>query len=183
MKKVVWRWFFIWDWEKEEQWLNQMAQEGWLMEKQGFCRYVFQQGQPGSYQYRLELLEQNPCSKKSQDYIRFLEETGAEYMGNWLRWVYFRKPTEMGPFDLYSDMESRMGHVKRILIFLALLILAVFPVGLSNVIIGLGPNSSERVMNLGVGIFDMAMGLFLLWHGTKLWNKWKAMKKERSIRE
>lgn len=160
MKKVVWRWFFIWDWEKEEQWLNQMAQEGWLMEKQGFCRYVFQQGQPGSYQYRLELLEQNPCSKKSQDYIRFLEETGAEYMGNWLRWVYFRKPTEMGPFDLYSDMESRMGHVKRILIFLALLILAVFPVGLSNVIIGLGPNSSERVMNLGVGIFDMAMGLF-----------------------
>ena len=29
--KTVFRWWWAWDFDKEEQWLNQMAQFGWLI--------------------------------------------------------------------------------------------------------------------------------------------------------
>lgn len=29
-KKTVFKLFFVWDFEKEERWLNEMAQEGWV---------------------------------------------------------------------------------------------------------------------------------------------------------
>ena len=32
-----------------------------------------------------------------------------------MRWVYFRKKTELGPFTLYSDCASRVKHLGRIL--------------------------------------------------------------------
>lgn len=30
-KKTVFKLFFVWDFEKEERWLNEMAQEGWVL--------------------------------------------------------------------------------------------------------------------------------------------------------
>ena len=39
--KTVFRWWWEWDFDKEEQWLNQMAQSGWLLDKVGFCIYRF----------------------------------------------------------------------------------------------------------------------------------------------
>ena len=30
-KKTVFKLFFVWDFEKEEHWLNEMAQEGWVL--------------------------------------------------------------------------------------------------------------------------------------------------------
>ena len=29
-KKTVFKLFFVWDFEKEERWLNEIAQEGWV---------------------------------------------------------------------------------------------------------------------------------------------------------
>lgn len=29
-KKTVFKLFFVWDFEKEERWLNEMVQEGWV---------------------------------------------------------------------------------------------------------------------------------------------------------
>ena len=29
--KKVTRWYWVWDYEKEELWLNAMAQEGWTL--------------------------------------------------------------------------------------------------------------------------------------------------------
>jgi hypothetical protein len=30
-RKKIWKWFWVWDFEKEERWLNQMAMEGWVL--------------------------------------------------------------------------------------------------------------------------------------------------------
>lgn len=35
-KKTVFKLFFVWDFEKEERWLNEMAQEGWVLDNTGF---------------------------------------------------------------------------------------------------------------------------------------------------
>ena len=82
MRKTVRKWFWVWDFDKEEQWLNEMAAKGLALVGTGFCRYDFEECVPGAYQVRLELLENQLQHAESQQYIRFLEETGVEQAGN-----------------------------------------------------------------------------------------------------
>ena len=69
-KKTVFKLFFVWDFEKEERWLNEMAQEGWVLDNTGFSFYTFVRCEPGEYIIRLEM---NPSS----DYRAFVKELGA----------------------------------------------------------------------------------------------------------
>ena len=48
-KKTVFKLFFVWDFEKEERWLNEMAQEGWVLDNTGFSFYTFVRCEPGEY--------------------------------------------------------------------------------------------------------------------------------------
>ena len=94
-KKTVFKLFFVWDFEKEERWLNEMAQEGWVLDNTGFSFYTFVRCEPGEYIIRLEM---NPSS----DYRAFVKELGAEYIGGCVNWVYFRRKAELGSFELLS---------------------------------------------------------------------------------
>lgn len=114
MKHVVYKVFFLWDFEKEEKWLNEMAAKGLMLTDVGFCRYVFEEGTPGEYQYHLGWLPHFPGHAESRAYIRFVEDTGAEHVGSFKKWVYFRKKTAEGPFNLYSDLDSRISHFRRV---------------------------------------------------------------------
>jgi hypothetical protein len=115
MKYNAYKFFTIGQYEKEEKWLNEMSAKGMQLTDVGFCRYSFVKGTPGEYIYRLELLEHMPGNAESVSYISFLEETGIEQVGSILRWIYLRKKASDGPFELYSDTESKINHYKRIL--------------------------------------------------------------------
>lgn len=132
MRKTIHKLFFFWDFQKEEDWLNDMASIGLALVAVDGARYTFEQSEPGEFGVRLELLNNLPSHPESDQYIRFIESTGAEYIGATLRWVYFRKRKANGPFDLYSDYECRAKHLNRILAmvspvcFLALVMAANF---------------------------------------------------------
>lgn len=51
---------FFSNYEKEEIWLNEMAAKGLNLISVSFCRYGFEDGTPGEYNYRLELLDESP---------------------------------------------------------------------------------------------------------------------------
>ena len=104
-RKIVKKWVWVWDFDKEERWLNTMAQQGWVLDKLGFCRYEFVRCAPGAYTVRLEMREHD------EGYLSFMADTGAEYVGRMVKWIYFRKKTELGQFDLFSDTESRIKHL------------------------------------------------------------------------
>lgn len=125
-RKTIHKWFWVWDFEKEERWLNVMAQTGWLLDGVGFGVYHFVPCAPGEYAVRLEM---HPCDK---EYIRFMQETGAEYVGRMFQWIYFRKKTQNGPFDIFSDLDSRIAHLDRIGKMLALLSIANLLLGITN---------------------------------------------------
>ena len=38
-RKIIKKWFWVWEFEKEEQWLNTMAQSGLVLDKLGVCKY------------------------------------------------------------------------------------------------------------------------------------------------
>ena len=101
-RRTIYKWFWVWNFEKEEEWLNEMAMNGWVLESVGFCTYHFIRCEPGEYSVRLEM---HPYD---ESYVSFMEETGAEYVGRMMMWIYFRKKTADGPFDLFSDIDSRI---------------------------------------------------------------------------
>ena len=135
MRKNLRNLFWVWEFEKEEKWLAHMAAQGLALVAVGYCRYEFEPCTPGEYAVRLELLEHAPTHPESQQYISFMEETGVEYIGHMMRWAYFRKKTADGPFDLFSDIASRIRHLKRIVSLLIPLMLANTCAGLYNVTI------------------------------------------------
>jgi hypothetical protein len=116
MIKTIRKVFFIWDFDKEEKWLNEMSAIGLQLCGVGFCTYHFEEGIPGEYLYRLEMLENWPTHVKSVQYIRFLEDTEVQHIGSIMRWVYFRKKTSGAAFDIYSDINSKVTHLNRILL-------------------------------------------------------------------
>ena len=56
-----------------------------------------------------------------------MPEWGGEGLQRWGRWVYLRKRTEDGPFDVYTDLDSQIGLYQRMRrLFVWVLILEVF---------------------------------------------------------
>ena len=179
MRKTVRKWFWVWEFDKEEQWLNDMAAKGLALVDVGFCRYTLEECLPGAYQVRLELLENQLSHSESQQYLRFLEETGVEQVGNYFRWAYFRKKAADGPFDLYSDLASRIKHLKRI-------IALILPISGANLCIGLtniGNATGVGISLANVGYINLALGILGCFGAWKLGQKRKRLEQEAQIFE
>ena len=159
MKKKIHKLFWAWEFEKEEKWLNDMAAKGLLLTYAGVFTYVFEDGEPGKYQYRLELLENAPKHFESQKYIEFMEETGAEHIGTVMRWVYFRKKASDAPFEIFSDISSRIEHMKRLQNLLTCLVVAELLIGTSNLMMGI---VNHMAVNVGCAIPLFILGIVFI---------------------
>jgi len=104
-----------WDFEKEEAWLNDKAAQGENLVRYRWGTYTFEQGAPREWIYRIELLPESIRKPSSQRYLQFMSDAGVQTVDTYLSWVYFRKPAADGPFELYSDMDSRIAHYTRVL--------------------------------------------------------------------
>ena len=122
MRQTIHKCFFVWDFDKEEQWLNEMAAKGLALVSVGFCKYEFEDCVPGEYRVCLQLLDKLPRHPEMQKYIEFMEETGAEHVGSFTRWIYFRKKAAEGSFEVFSDNASRVKYLTNITSFVSLII-------------------------------------------------------------
>lgn len=165
--KTVRKWFWVWDFDKEDQWLNEMAMSGWVLDSVGFCRYTFIKSEPGEYTVRLEMHDPD------DEYIAFMEETGAEYIGRMVKWIYFRKKAVDGPFEIFSDIDSRISQLDKISKLTAAL-------GLANLAIGLA-NSFNPVTN--IGWVNLIVCAVLMYGLGRIHSKKEVLEKERMVRE
>ena len=165
-RKKITKWFFVWDFDKEEQWLNEMAMNGWVLCSVSFCTYTFERCEPGEYMVRLEM------HGVDEDYIRFMEETGCEYIGRVFQWIYFRRSSEYGEFDIFSDIDSRISHLNRIAISLLLIAIANLLIGFMNVSIG-----------TRLGSVNLILASLLTYGLGRIHGKIEALEKERFFRE
>jgi hypothetical protein len=179
MRTTVKKLFWIWQFEEEEKWLNEMAAKGLALISVGFCRYDFEECTPGEYKIGLQLLEHAPSHPESAKYIGFVEETGAEHVGSFKNWVYFRKRASEGAFELISDKESRVKQLSSIIRLLWILFavntfVAVY--NLSLVFIWDSPANA-------VGMFNAALSVLLLLGALKIGKKRKKLREEQKIFE
>ncbi len=181
MKRTIHKTFWMWNFDKEEQWLNQMSASGWQLCSVGLFRYVFEEGAPGEYVYRLELLDNWSTHFESQNYIRFVEDTGAEQVGLLMRWVYFRKKADGDGFDLFSDIASRIKHLSRMETMAGILA----AVNLSNTVIqsNLAFSQGGHTANLLAAAMCAFAGLLCGYGFIRIWMKKSKLKKERRLHE
>lgn len=160
------------NYEKEEAWLNKLAAQGLHCVDYMMGRYTFEKGAPGEYTYRIQLLENVPTQAESRAYLEFLEESGVEHIASHLRWVYLRKKTVDGPFELFSDISSRIAHYRRV-------VTMFIPIFLANFMFGLRAfhgGYSFSLLNLGAALL---LAIPLLAYSRQLFT----LSKERKIRE
>ena len=166
-RKIVKKWIWVWDFDKEERWLNSMAQQGWVLDGLGFCRYEFVRCEPGEYIVRLEMREHD------EGYISFMADTGAEYVGRMVKWIYFRRKAELGAFDIFSDLDSRLEHLKNISRTLRF-------VGIANLLIGLA-NSLNPVVDFGW--VNLLCATLLMYALGRIEGKQEALENDRLLME
>lgn len=179
MRKVVHKSFWVWQFDKEEKWLNEMAAKGLCLISVGFCRYEFEECLPGECKIRLELLENDPRSIESEQYISFLEETGAEHVGSYMRWAYFRKKTIDGQFELFSDNSSRIKHLTRIISFLGVICGLNLFLGCYNLFVFFYWQMGIHL----IGIINMVLSLFVAICIFRLLKKRRRLKEEQLLFE
>ena len=168
-RMTKYRWFWVWDFETEERWLNEMAANGWTLAEVGYCRYVFEKTEPNEYAIRMEMRPYD------ENYVSFMEETGAEYIGRVLQWIFFRKRSELGSFDIFSDLDSRIAHVRNIHSMTRMLGFANLFIGLANLLIG--------NFNSLVAAFNLLVATVLMYGVGRLQGKIEYLENERRLRE
>ena len=164
--KTIRKWFWVWSFDKEEDWLNEMAASGWVLDGVGLCTYHFVRCEPGEYSVRLEM---HPYDEA---YLSFMQETGAEYAGRMMAWIYFRKKTADGPFELFSDIDSRIGHLDRIGKLLTI-------IGAANLAIGIANTFSPARL----GWINLLCATLLMYSLGRIQGKKEALEKERLLHE
>ena len=165
-RMTIRKWYWVWDFEKEENLLNEMAMNGWVLESVGFCTYHFIRCEPGEYNVRTEM---HPYDEA---YVQFMQDTGAEYVGRMMMWIYFRKKTADGKFDLFSDIDSRISHLDKIGRVLS-------AIGGANLLIGLVNSFSPARF----GWINLVCATFLMYDLGRIHGKTEALEKERLLRE
>lgn len=178
MKKIIRKAY--WNYEKEEKWLNEMTSKGFALVDYSWCRYVFEKCEPGEYIYRIELLENTHSHPESEKYIQFIEETGAEHVASYMRWVYFRKKSDEKGFDLYTDIDSKIKHYKRVFALYAILMVAEFLIGIGNLMIGLNEGTT---VNLLGGILCTLFGALIASIVIPTYKKINKLKEQKMINE
>ena len=179
MRQTIHKIFLVWDFDKEEKWLNEMAAKGLSLVSVGFCKYEFEDSLPGEYKICLQLLDKMPRHPESKKYIDFLETTGAEQVGSFTRWVYFRKKATEGDFELFSDNDSRLKYLSSVISFVSLITVGNWIAGINNVFIA---TSFPSPINY-VGILNLLIGLIGTWGVIRLIRKRKKMKQDGQLFE
>lgn len=171
MKKIR----FYFDYEKEEQWINEMCKEGWHLKKFKGCFFIFECGEPGAYVYRNEFI--NYFNKDKKQYFAFLKESGIEIVHVFANAAYYRKKSDDGPFELYSDNSSRLSYLNRMYFTLQFLFWLNILSAISNMSI------NDRHVNDFISGFNAGVAAVLLIPLFITFSKRNKLKKKQLLHE
>lgn len=157
--KKEFKYFSIFNYEKEQDYLRERHKEGWRFIKvTGFGVYHFEECEPQDVVYQLDY-NQEGLSHRAE-YIQMFRDCGWEYIQDYAGYSYFKKPaSEMkGEEEIFCDDASRaamMGRVfkGRLSPLVVLFTLCLLPQFILNLV---------SFHNYGVAIFiGLVMGLYL----------------------
>jgi hypothetical protein len=167
------RFRLYYDKDAEQDWLNKMSLKGWALEGFFLGVYTFVPCEPGEYIYQIDLLDN--WSGDKEDFAAFMEDSGVEVVAQWYRWVFLRKKATDGPFEMYTDSESKIEQYKRIKNFF----LVVFI--LEAIIFFMESNALLRDRDPMLCFFVVLIGIICLTFLRMVWKcQWKIEQLKRN---
>ena len=166
-----------------------MAQKGFDLIDYSWCKYTFEDGQKGEYIYRIELLDNARSHPESQKYLEFLTESGVEHVASYFRWVYLRKKASEGPFEVYTDIESKINYLRKVRRSWMALGFGELAVGISNLMIAVSAVADDVTgkatrLNLILGSLCVVIGIvFLAFLSRPISEKIRKLKKESNVHQ
>ncbi|MCR5804898.1 MAG: DUF2812 domain-containing protein [Clostridia bacterium] len=188
MIRRIHRLYFIWQLDKEEAWINEMASHGYSLIGCGRLYFDFEETDPGKYKYKTLFLRGSYTGKKNMDFFSFLDEVGIkvtsyiQYPGTCC--VYTRASAEDYPdgIDIYSDIDSKITYEWTAFWYLIFCAVAMFGAGLLNLSMALRHNAFW-VCNYATAILCFILMVVSFLHILKTIAKIVKLKKERAIHE
>lgn len=114
----------VWQEEKEEAWLNKMAEKGWFLKKYNLFYYEFEKRQSNQMIYKLDFQTNIPDISA---YKKIFEEAGWEYVTSYINWHYFRgEKDEVHTEEIYTDKVSIKQKYIRIVKMLTVAVVFLF---------------------------------------------------------
>ncbi|MCR4556559.1 MAG: DUF2812 domain-containing protein [Saccharofermentans sp.] len=192
MCRVIHKLFWIWQLEKEQAWINEMASHGYSLEHAGRFTFEFDETEPDKYIYKEIFLKGWGESAENLKYFKFLEEMGIKvvcyinYPGTC--WVYTRALKEDYPdgIELYSDIDSKINYQKVMAGYLIFVIAVTLFAALLNISIVVNywlTHGMVMTLNLICSIAMSALCVAAFIATVKAFIKIGNLKKERKIHE
>lgn len=111
--KKEWKWFSIFNYEKEEAYLRAQHKRGWKFEKvTGFGTYHFVECRPEDVVYQLDYNQEGSANK--DQYIKMFSDCGWEYLQEYAGYTYFRKPVGDMEESIFCDESSKLAMLERV---------------------------------------------------------------------
>ncbi len=113
--KKEWKYFTIFNHEKEEEYLRDQHKAGWkFVNVTGIGFYHFEKCQPEDVVYQLDYNKEGLAHK--QEYIQLFADCGWEYIQDYVDYSYFRKPANImnGDEEIFCDESSRLAMMERV---------------------------------------------------------------------
>ena len=114
--KKQFKWFTIYEYEKEQDYLRQMHKEGWkFVRVKGLGTYHFEKSEPRDVVYQLDYNQEGLAHK--EEYLQMFRDCGWEYIQDYAGYSYFRKEvSEDGVADeIFCDEDSKLQMMERVL--------------------------------------------------------------------
>lgn len=113
--KTVFKFFTIPEYQKEEQYLSDMHEKGWMLTGvTSFGFYHFKKCEPQQVSYRLDYNQEGVRNK--DEYVQMFSDCGWEYLFDFVGYSYFRKAKGQGEDneEIFCDDASRVDMMKRV---------------------------------------------------------------------
>ena len=189
MRRTIYKLFWIWELDREENWINEMAAHGYSLEHAGRISFTFEETEPKKYRYKTVFLKGSSRSAENIKYFRFLEEMGIHvvsqlnYPGTccvYLRSLYGDNPEGI---ELYSDIDSKITYLKTTAWYMVFVSALTLFGALLNFSVALQPYNGVRILNLITAGLVFAIFIGAVMAAVKSFVKISALKREREIHE
>lgn len=131
--KRAFKWWWGWNPARIENYLEQMARQGWQTTSAYFAmmRFAFIRDEPKRVRYVMDYNFQN---KIEDEYMAIAEDTGWELVGISSGWILWRKEYKGKRPEFFTDSQSIIDRNRRQLTLLSIIAAAQIPVCMMNFI-------------------------------------------------
>lgn len=102
--KIKVNWFV--DFDKEEEWLNKMAANGFSLWHTNGVIYRFKECNPGEFVFQIDFDEKD--SSSNEDYVAFRTSCGDKFVHQWKSKIYWKRAASEGPFESEDNVQAKL---------------------------------------------------------------------------